>query len=131
MSVILATILAALPKVFASTIQPWIQARFDAAAEDRRGAWALALKTVEARVAYQTEGMKHRAFWVPWLMATVPMCAWFGYAMLDTLFNGALPDTASIPPGLADYAPAVWQSLFVSGGGVKGAEIVAAALRRG
>jgi hypothetical protein len=59
-----------------------------------------------------TAGMEHKAFWVPWLIATVPLAAWFGWGMLDTLANGALPDVATIPPGLEPWAQIAWQNLF-------------------
>lgn len=59
--------------------------------------------------------MGYRWFWIPWSMATVPMAFWFGAGMLDTAFNGALPDVARIPPGLEAWARQVWDSLFYSG----------------
>jgi hypothetical protein len=77
-----------------------------------------------------TAGMEHKAFWVPWLIATVPLAAWFGWGMLDTLANGALPDVATIPPGLEPWAQIAWQNLFYSGGGVAAASIVARSLAR-
>lgn len=75
-----------------------------------------------------TAGMAHKAFWIPWLMATVPLAAWFGWGMLDTLFNGALPDVAMIPPGLLPWAEIAWGNLFYSGGGVAAATIIGQAL---
>lgn len=60
-------------------------------------------------------GMAYKVFWVVWAIAAVPMAAWFGWGMLDTLANGALPDVAVIPPGLAPYADAVWQNVFYTG----------------
>jgi hypothetical protein len=84
--------------------------------------------TVQASVI--TAGMAHKAFWVPWLIATVPLAAWFGWGMLDTLFNGALPDVAVIPKGLMPWAETAWSNLFYSGGGVAAATIVGQALAR-
>lgn len=75
-----------------------------------------------------TAGMAHKAFWIPWLMATVPLAAWFGWGMLDTLCNGALPDVATIPPGLLHWAEIAWGNLFYSGGGVAAATIIGQAL---
>lgn len=60
-------------------------------------------------------GMAYKVFWVVWAIAAVPMAAWFGWGMLDTLANGALPDVAVIPPGLKPYADAVWQNVFWTG----------------
>lgn len=68
-----------------------------------------------------TAGMQHKMFWVAWSIAALPMAAWFGWGMLDTLFNGALPDVATIPPGLKPYADAVWQNIFYTGAAVAGA----------
>jgi hypothetical protein len=77
-----------------------------------------------------TAGMAHKAFWVPWLIATVPLASWFGWGMLDTLCNGALPDVATIPPGLEAWAQIAWGNLFYSGGGVAAATIVGQAIAR-
>lgn len=57
----------------------------------------------------------YKIFWVAWAIAALPMAAWFGWGMLDTLANGALPDVASIPLGLKPYADTVWQNIFFSG----------------
>jgi hypothetical protein len=62
-----------------------------------------------------TSGMQFRVFWVAWALAALPMAAWFGWGMLDTLTNGALPDVASIPLGLKPYADTVWQNIFYTG----------------
>lgn len=75
-----------------------------------------------------TAGMAHKAFWIPWLIATVPLAFWFGWGMLDTAFNGALPDVAEIPPGLLPWAQTAWQNLFYSGGGVAAATIIGKAI---
>lgn len=74
-------------------------------------------------------GMQHKAFWIPWLMATIPLSAWFGWGMLDTLANGALPDVAAIPPGLLPWAETAWQNVFFTGGGVVGLSALASALK--
>lgn len=75
-----------------------------------------------------TAGMAHKAFWIPWLIATVPLAGWFGWGMLDTAFNGALPDVAEIPPGLLPWAQTAWSNLFYSGGGVAAATIIGKAI---
>lgn len=73
--------------------------------------------------------MSHRMYWWAWGMAVIPMSAWFGLGMLDTMFPGHLPNVASIPPGLLPYAQAVWSNLFWTGGGLyafdKGSNILA------
>lgn len=77
-------------------------------------------------------GMAHKAFWVPWLMASVPLSAWFGWGVVDSmLWNGTvLPDIAALPPQLKEYADIVWGNIFYTGAGVAGAQAVAAALRK-
>jgi hypothetical protein len=77
-----------------------------------------------------TAGMQHKAFWIPWLMATVPLSLWFGWGMLGTAFPGYLPYVATIPPGLEPWAKAAWDSLFFSGAGVAGASMIAGAIKR-
>jgi hypothetical protein len=84
--------------------------------------------TTQANVI--TKGMEFKAFWIPWLIATVPLAAWFGWGMLDTLFNGALPDVALIPPGLLPWAEKAWDNVFYTGGGVAAASIIGKALAR-
>lgn len=75
------------------------------------------------------EGMQHKAFWIPWLMATIPLAGWFGWGMLDTIANGALPDVAAIPQGLLPWAKIAWDNIFYSGAGVAGATAIAQAIR--
>jgi hypothetical protein len=74
------------------------------------------------------EAMKHRVFWIAWGIAAIPMASWFGWGMLDTMFNGALPDVAVIPPGLKPYADVVWSNIFWVGGGVASVGIVSRSL---
>lgn len=75
-------------------------------------------------------GMQHRAFWIPWLMAALPLSAWFGWGVLDTLANGALPDVAVLPPQLKFYADIVWNNIFYAGAGMAGASAIASAIVR-
>lgn len=86
------------------------------------------IATTQAAVI--TAGMEHKWFWIPWLIATVPMAVWFGLGMLGTAFPGYLPFVAAIPPGLEPWAKAAWDGLFFSGGGVAAASSIAKALRR-
>lgn len=86
------------------------------------------MATVQGQVI--TAGMQHKAFWIPWLMATVPLAGWFGLGMLNTAFPGYFPVVAKIPVGLEPWAKAAWDSLFFSGAGVAGASIIAGAIRR-
>lgn len=95
--------------------------RIDAAREQHA-------QTMQARVI--TAGMAHKAFWIPWLIATVPLACWFGWGMADTTLNGALPDVAVIPDGLLPWAQIAWGNLFYSGGGVAAASIISQAIAR-
>jgi hypothetical protein len=74
--------------------------------------------------------MEHKWFWIPWLMATVPMAGWFGLGMLNTAFPGWFPIVATIPLGLEPWARAAWDGLFFSGAGVASATSIAKAIRR-
>jgi hypothetical protein len=67
-----------------------------------------------------TAGMAYRAFWVVWLMFAVPLGLWWIAVMADTIFNGALPDVATIPAQLVPWADTIFQNLFYSGGAVAG-----------
>lgn len=75
------------------------------------------------------EGMKYKVFWIPWLIAAVPTAAWFGWGMTDSLFNGALPDVAELPPQLQRYADIVFNNIFYSGVGMGGIQALSAAVR--
>lgn len=69
-------------------------------------------------------GMAHRVFWVAWSIAAIPTTFWYGWGMLDTAFNGALPDVASIPPGLLPWAQTVWNNIFYTGAAGMAAQAV-------
>lgn len=95
----------------------------------------VSIKAIEAQMAAQAtsaavvkEGMQHRAFWVPWLIAAVPCALWFALGMLDSATGGALPDVAALPPQLKEYADVVFANIFYVGGGVAGAQILAKAI---
>lgn len=77
------------------------------------------------------EGMQHSLFWIPWLIAAVPMSAWFGWGMLDSLIYAGtvLPDVAALPPQLKAYADVVFDNIFYSGAGMAGVQMVAKAIR--
>jgi len=75
-------------------------------------------------------GMQTKVFWIPWLMATIPTCIWFGWGMMDSVFNGALPDVAELPPQLKVYADVVWENIFYTGVAGVGIETLGRALRR-
>lgn len=73
--------------------------------------------------------MAYRVFWVVWFIAAAPTAAWFGWGMLDSLFNGVLPDVAQLPPQLKGYADIVWQNIFYVGGGAVMTQMLAGAIR--
>lgn len=72
--------------------------------------------------------MQHKMFWVPWSIAAIPTALWYGWGMMDTALNGALPDVASIPPGLEPWAQTVWNNIFYTGAGVAAAGTVGSAI---
>lgn len=75
-------------------------------------------------------GMGHKAFWIPWLIATMTVSLWFGWGVLDSLTNGLLPDVAELPPQLKEYADVVWNNIFYSGAAMGGAQLIARAIVR-
>lgn len=95
----------------------------------------VSIKALEAQMEAQAasaavvrEGMQHKAFWVPWLIAAVPCSLWFGWGMMDSAFGGNLPDVAALPPQLKEYADIVFANIFYVGGGVAGAQLIAKAI---
>ncbi len=74
-----------------------------------------------------TTGMSHKVFWICWGTAAFPLCAWFGYGMVNTIFP-SLPHIAEIPLGLLDWAKTIWGNIFLSGAGVLGVTNLAKAI---
>lgn len=104
----------------------------DSAVEAERIKAEIAKKQIDAAIANASNqadiiktGMQHRMFWVVWTIAAMPLAAWFAWGTLDTLSNGALPDVATLPPQLKEYADSVWQNVFYTGGAVAGVTGVA------
>jgi hypothetical protein len=91
-----------------------------------------ALEERKLRSGVVLEGMQHKAFWVPWLIASVPASIWFGWGVLDSAINNGatLPDVSELPPQLQKYFDIVWQNIFYSGAGVAGATAIAKAIGR-
>lgn len=113
------------------------QAKLNAQNDAQRVAADIQIATIRGRMEQQAlaasvvkEGMQHRAFWIPWLIAAVPTAAWFGWGMLDSMLNGALPDVAALPPQLKGYADIVFSNIFLTGAGAMGAQTIASAIRR-
>ena len=78
------------------------------------------------------EGMQHKVFWIPWLMAAIPTAGWYGWGMMDSmLYNGTLlPDVAALPPQLLHYADIVMGNLFYSGAAVAGVQGIGTTVSR-
>lgn len=74
-------------------------------------------------------GMQFPIFWVAWSIAAIPTCIWHGWGMMDSTFNGALPDVATLPPQLKEYADIVFGNIFYSGAAMGGAQVIASALK--
>lgn len=113
------------------------QAKLNAQNDAQRIAADIQIATIRGQMEQQAlaasvvkEGMQHRAFWIPWLIAAVPTAAWFGWGMLDSMLNGALPDVAALPPQLRAYADIVFSNIFLTGAGAMGAQTIASAIRR-
>lgn len=86
-----------------------------------------ALNTEAASVV--KAGMRFPLFWVAWSIAAIPTCLWHGWGMMDSTLNGALPDVASLPPQLKEYADIVFGNIFYSGAAMGGAQVIASALK--
>lgn len=109
----------------------------EAKTESERIAAEVQIENIKARMADNANradvvkaGMQHKAFWLPWLLAALPLSAWFAWGVADSMLNGALPDVATLPPQLKEYADVVWGNIFYVGGGVAGAQILAGVFRR-
>lgn len=114
---------------FLGKILGHLEKRADSETERQRIA-ALRGKEANAESAgIVKEGMQHKAFWFPWLLAALPLALWFAWGVMDSTLNGALPDVAALPPQLKEYADIVWSNIFYVGGGVAGAGIIANAIR--
>lgn len=107
-----------------------LERRADSATERARVAAGREAAANTTAAGVVTAGMQHKAFWIPWLLAAIPTATWFAWGMADSMLNGALPDVATLPPQLKEYADVVWQNIFYVGGGVAGAQIIAGVLRR-
>lgn len=85
---------------------------------------------IEGTNARLMKAMEFKVFWIPWLIATVPLAAWFGWGVLDSAINNGafLPDVAALPPQLKEYADAAWANIFLSGAGVTGVQVLGRAL---
>ncbi len=112
-----------------SRILDTIDAKIDSDVEKERIKTEAAISFVNAKADVIRTGMQNKLFWIPWLMAAVPTAAWFGLGMLDSVFNGGLPDVATLPPQLKEYADIVWQNIFISGAVVGGSTVIASAIK--
>ncbi len=103
----------------------------DAAVEMRAIDAGVTVADLKANAAVIQTAMGHKMFWVPWSIAAIPLSMWFGWGMLDSLMNGALPDVAALPPQLKAYADVAWGNIFYTGGGVVGLQIAARTISNG
>lgn len=104
------------------------EAKANSETERQRIAAAKATASESTAANVVIAGMQHRAFWVAWLTAALPLSAWFGWGVLDSLANGALPDVAALPPQLLEFARTVWANIFYSGAVLGGASVIGQAL---
>lgn len=132
----LATILSWLSGSLFAQLTKAFEIHKNAQTEEQKQIAAVLIADIQKQIADRNaaaavikEGMQHKVFWIPWLIAAIPTALWFAWGMLDSLFNGALPDVAALPPQLKQYADVVFANIFYVGGGVKGAELIASAIR--
>lgn len=78
--------------------------------------------------------MQYKVFWFAWSIIAFPFAGWLGLGFADSMFNGALPDVAKLPPQLHAYGDIVMGNLFISGGVVAavqgGTSVVASTIAR-
>jgi hypothetical protein len=126
---IVAKLLGSVGFSFVDRVLGHLEKRADNETERQRiGAGREAAANATASDVVKT-GMQHKAFWIPWLLAAVPLSAWFAWGVSDSMLNGMLPDVATLPPQLKEYADIVWGNIFYVGGGVAGLHLVANAIR--
>lgn len=120
---------------FAGALTKAYELKLSAANDADRIQADVSIKAIEAQMAASAasativkEGMQHKAFWIPWMIAAVPCAAWFGLGMADSATGGMLPDVTSLPPQLKEYADGVFANIFYVGGGVAGAQLIARAI---
>lgn len=129
LSTVLSKVLGWIGGDFLDKVLGHLEARANSETERMKIRAAAEANAREQAVKVITTGMQHRAFWVAWSIAAVPTAAWFGWGMLDSLCNGALPDVAALPPQLLRYADVVFANIFYSGAVVGGAGMIANAIR--
>lgn len=112
----------------AGALQRAYEAKLNAQNDKDRIQADVTIEALNARASVVKAGMENKLFWIPWLIAAVPTATWFGWGMIDSTFNGALPDVAELPPQLKEYADTVWQNIFYTGAGVAGATSLAKAI---
>ena len=125
----MAWLLSLLSGPFLSQILGHLERKANTETERQRIAAAREQVANTERADLVKEGMQHKAFWFPWLLAALPLAFWFAWGVTDSTLNGALPDVATLPPQLKEYADIVWSNIFYVGGGVAGAGIIANAIK--
>lgn len=81
------------------------------------------------RAATIQASMGHAPFWFVWCLFAVPLGFWWALVCLDSifLFSGSIP---ALPPSIVPWADQIFNSIFLSGGGVAGATIIGRAIAR-
>ncbi|RYC10188.1 hypothetical protein [Ciceribacter ferrooxidans] len=134
MSAVIALILNALT---GGLLKAW-QAKLSADSDEKRAIADAAIADIKAQSEAKRNqadviktGMGYPVFWIAWAIAAIPTAAWHGWGMLDSLVYAGtvLPDVATLPPQLKEYADKVWDSIFYSGAAVGSAHLIASAIR--
>lgn len=120
-SMVIGGVLKLIPGL-ADSVFRHIERKADTETERERIRTVAATHLMAEQAATIRTAMNFKIFWVPWSMIAIPFGAWLGWGFLDSLFNGALPDVAELPPQLKEYGDIVMANLFVSGGVVAGVQ---------
>lgn len=137
MIAILSLLASALPGFLLNGLHSYLQATTTQFVEGEKTKRQVMLASVQgivtirqAQASVIQEGMKHKAFWVPWLIAAVTATIWYAWGMVDSTIPGHLPHVAALPPQLKDYTDAIWNNLFLSGSiAVSGTAVAGAAVK--
>lgn len=86
------------------------------------------LSHIKTQEATRQVAMQSRVFWAVWALFAVPLGLWWAAVMLDTTFTFGLwvPD---LPQSVKPWADTIFGSIFGSGAGVAGVQLISSAIR--
>lgn len=121
-----------LPGFLLPAFKAWLENRNNIETTRRETALAAIAERQDARRASAETvqaAMGHKPFWLVWSLFAVPLGLWWAAVVLDSIFlvSGAIPD---LPGSIKPWADQIFNSIFLSGGGVAAAQLAAKAIAR-